>query len=75
MFLERKYAAKSGIPPTTYRSRGFLPCGVGEKLNFIEIQEKFNGFEDISDIDAVLQEEMKESDLKQVKSITYALKE
>jgi hypothetical protein len=28
----QKYAAKTGIPPTTYRSRGFLPCGVGEKI-------------------------------------------
>ena len=26
----KKYAAKSDIPPATYRSRGFLPCGVGE---------------------------------------------
>ena len=29
--IERKYAAKTGILPTTYRSRGFLPCSVGEK--------------------------------------------
>lgn len=27
---ERKTAAKTGIPPTTYRSRDFLPWGVDE---------------------------------------------
>ncbi len=30
LFVRRPYAAKTGIPPTTYRSRGFLSCGIGE---------------------------------------------
>lgn len=51
--IERKYATKSVIPPTTYRGRDFLPCGVGEdkedyelyvisKVKAKELEQKFN---------------------------------
>ena len=45
----------------------------GEKMDFVEMKNKFKVFENISDIDAVLQEQMKENDLKQSESIAYAL--
>lgn len=45
----------------------------GEKMNFIEMKNKFKVFENITDIDAILQEQMKENDLKQSKSIAHAL--
>lgn len=31
MLKQKNNTTKTGILPTTYRSRGFLPCGVGEK--------------------------------------------
>ena len=37
----KNYAANAGIPPTTYRRRGFLPCGVGENPDkYIKMLEK-----------------------------------
>ena len=45
----------------------------GEKMNFIEMENKFKVFENITDIDAILQEQMKINDLKQSKSIAHAL--
>ena len=37
------------------------------------MENKFKVFENITDIDAILQEQMKENDLKQSKSIAHAL--
>ena len=45
----------------------------GEKMNFKEMENRFKVFENITDIDAILQEQMKENDLKQSKSIAHAL--
>ena len=49
--IERRYAVKSGIPPTTYRSRGFLPYGVGEIIfhgGDINTQEIINELKEIA---------------------------
>lgn len=55
---EKNYAANAGIPPTTYRRRGFLPCGVGEKAGYVPaehvqfIEDNFERCDGVTHIEA-----------------------